>query len=228
MTIENHREAAPDNNAETDTPKASEFDYKSAFEQLQAQNQQIQQNLEILTKSKASPEPVKKPALTEEQFQELLQKNPKAAIEMSVSGLVDDRARDIETRLTRENQKNYWDEKAKNDFPLDKDSEFQKAVRQHVQELVSAGDMSRESPRLIYTAAKLAAADRKLKDKSDSKSTSSISGEAPSNVQRSTSKSSKKPESFEVMAKMFGRDEKAQARILERIQERQARRRGEG
>lgn len=51
-----------------------------------------------------------------------------------------------------------WDDKAYDEYPVLKDDrKFQDAVKKEIQDLIASGDMTKNSPRLVYVATQLAA-----------------------------------------------------------------------
>lgn len=62
--------------------------------------------------------------------------------------------------IKKESQKEIWDRKAEEKFPLIKsDKEFQRKVAQQINELTSTGEYTRDNPMLVFRAAQLAAAE---------------------------------------------------------------------
>lgn len=75
-------------------------------------------------------------------------------------------------------QRTDWDRRAESEFPaLKTDKGFQDTVKKHVNDLLAGGEFTKNSPRLIYMASKLAAAE--YKPQKTSKEDGEPSGMAP-------------------------------------------------
>lgn len=185
-------------------------DLKSEIEALKVQNQELLNKMS----SFLTPKVVEQKPMTTEEYKALLSENPQAAIEYALEGKVNAKVSQIEKSLTSKQQQSYFDQKAEQDFPLiTNDKQFQTLVRQETKSLIEDG-MSKDSPKLVYKAAQIAALKYKgAQDTKDSEK-SSGSGEAPSNIVKSTSKKHL-PKNFDKMASMFNLSDKARARAEE-------------
>jgi hypothetical protein len=125
------------------------------------------------------------------------------------------KTKELESKFDVKQQTQYWDNKAEEHFPLmNKDKAFMDAVRQEVNELV-AGGMTKSSPKLVYTAAKIAALKFKGTDKAKTETQStSVSSEAPNTVKK-PSDSKNLPKNFDRWSKMFGLSDKAKEKVKE-------------
>lgn len=175
---------------------------RSDVEELKSQNAALLAKIEQLVQGKTQPEAKE---ITPEAYQELLKSNPQKAIQLAVEGVVSQSL----GKFTQEQQRTIFDQKAEADFPLLKsDKEFQKTVQSEMQDLISGG-MSKDSPKLVYKAAQIAAL--KIK-KSDGRSerVSGMSGEAPRSG--GAPKAPAADKQFEALAAMFGVKDKEKMR----------------
>lgn len=70
-----------------------------------------------------------------------------------------------------------WDEKAYDEYPnLKNDKSFQDAVKREIQDLLTFGDMTKSSPRLVYMATQLAASKMGVGKKAQQNTTKVSSG----------------------------------------------------
>jgi len=102
--------------------------------------------------------------LTQDQIA-ALKDNPQALL-----ALIEEKTNQTVNSVNLTLQQDRWDSKAKDDFPaLKSDSKFKELVKQEVQELVSNGDMTKDSPRLLYVAAKIASSKYQAKNPESAK-----------------------------------------------------------
>lgn len=99
------------------------------------------------TKAEATKETNK---LTAEQIQAFAQ-NPELMIQY-----IESKTQETQTTVSRKIEQERWDRKAYEDFPLlkKKGSDFEKLVIKEIEHLSHYGDMDRNSPRLLYVAAR--------------------------------------------------------------------------
>lgn len=154
---ENQEQTGSEESTEETTEKPTEqseaFDAKAAFEDLQSKMSAM------IASMNKQPAEAPKPAfkLTPEQA-EAFKDNPALLVEF-----VQQQSQASEQAIAKQMQRQHWDNRANADFPM-KDKEFQKHVVKEIESLISSGDMTKESPSLVYNAAKMALASYKPKD----------------------------------------------------------------
>jgi len=67
---------------------------------------------------------------------------------------VAEKNKETETRLSNKLETEKWDRKAEKEFPHLKEKDFEKLVVEEIRDLVNYGDMKKDSPRLLYMAAR--------------------------------------------------------------------------
>lgn len=109
-----------------------------------------QEMLEVFRSQGASKTEAKQETatFTEQQLQEFAQ-NPAL-----LAQYVESKTKESETKLSRKLDTEKWDRKAEQEFPHLKEKEFEKLVVEEIKNLVHYGDMDKNSPRLLYMAAR--------------------------------------------------------------------------
>lgn len=217
--------ALPDNNEGESPESHSQSGLKSEIETLKQQNQELMAKFNQFFEAQAQPKHQEK-QLSAAEVKSLMDTNPAEAIQYVLKNQVSSQVREVETKLTRQNQVQYFDQKTVQDFPLfEKDAKFKELVKSEVQALVADG-MDRDSPKLVYKAAQIAALKYKPQDKSDG--SGGASSEAPTNMKRGSATAKNLPSNFDVWAKMFNMNDKAKEKAKEsfrQVDERAERRR---
>lgn len=152
---------------------------------------------------------------TKEEFQKLLQENPLEAIKLATRGT----ASEVLEQARTQDKKALYDSKAESEFPLLKkrDPEFIRRTQEHMRDLMANDGLSKDSPTLLYRAAQLTALTYKPQGKEGTQALgpTGMSGEAPRSSAARPTANGKDP-NFKVWAKVFGMDEKSQAKFLEK------------
>jgi hypothetical protein len=185
-------------------------DYKSEVETLKQQNAEILSSLKALQQAQNQPKEAPQKTYTAEEFKALQESNPEAALEYVISKKLNASTSQIETKLSAQQQQVYYDNKAEQDFPLIKtDKKFSAEVQKEIRALVDAG-MSKDSPKLVYTAAEIAALRYKGHENTKQSNNSSLTGESPSKVKtNATQKVDADDKTFKAFANAFGLSDKA-------------------
>lgn len=187
---------------------------KSEIETLRRQNEELLNKFNSFFQQTQSKPAEEKKSLAPEEFKKLLDSNPQEAIQIALSQNIEMKTREIETKLTSKQQTQYWDTKAEADFPLmGKDKSFMETVKNEIKELVDGG-MNKDSPKLVYTAAKYAALKYKGSENAKKESNGTMSSEAPNTVKK-TNDSKGLPKNFDKLSRMFGLNDKAKERVKE-------------
>lgn len=147
VTEEVTEEATDEGNVENEEAQAG-----VSRQDLQAVNAKIDQLIQSLTpKTQTEPE---RPKITNEMA---------AAFVADPTKLVEFIQRYTDQSVGKVNnsiQQQRWDSQAYKEFPtLETDTKFQDKVKSKIAELVQLGDYQKDSPRLLYVATRLAAAD---------------------------------------------------------------------
>lgn len=194
---ENHNEEA-----ESNSP-----DQTSEIEALKQQNAEILNSLKALQSAQNQSKDTAKKSYTAEEFKALQESNPEAAMEYVIAK----QSSKIESKLSAQQLQIHYDNLAEQKFPLIKtDKKFSNEVQKEIRALVEAG-MDKDSPKLVYTAAEIAALKYKGAEATKSQNNSSMSGEAPSTkVKTGGSKTPQDDKTFKRFAAAFDLSEKAQ------------------
>lgn len=139
--------------------------------------QTLQQSIDSLNQNLApkAPEP-----MTEAQLVELAKTNPAKALHLTAERLIDQRFGTVEKKFNELDQRRFYDGKAVTDFPgLNSDKDFQQKVKEQMTEMVRDGEYTKDSPKLLYRAATLAAATYKPAAQPTAGAPSGMSGEPP-------------------------------------------------
>lgn len=181
---------------------------RAEIEQLRSFQEQMMNKLESLTATQTQHREQPK-QLSVDEYKKLLEDDPKAAVAYALDGQVNARAQQIEAALTAKQQQGYFDQKMQNDFPLfTTDKKFQTLAQTEARNLIADG-MSKDSPKLMYKAAEIAALKYGVTQKK-TESSGSMSSEAPNNVSKKQQGSNNNlPSNFDKMAKMFNMSDKA-------------------
>lgn len=180
---------------------------KAEIESLKNSTGEMLRALQEMKAQQSYVPPIQEKPMAKEEFSELLAKDPQAAIQLALSSNVRAQTQEIESRLTNHQQQVFFDQKANQDFPLlTSDPQFQALVKRHTAELMETG-VPKNSPKLVYTAAKNASLEYANQGKAKQGS-GGMTSEAPSNV---TKKPDIKglPKNFDKMSQVFGLSEKA-------------------
>lgn len=213
MMLDTETDAASEQNQE-EVQGDQNSELKSEIENLKNQNTELLQKMNSFFAAQNQPKTENKPLSTEE-FKELLSKDPEKAIQYALADKVNSQTTQIAKSLTSQQQQTYYDQKAEQDFPLiTKDKQFQKLVKDETKSLIEDG-MSRESPKLVYKAAQIAALKYKGAQETKVSESNSGSGEAPSNGVKKGEPSKALPKNFDKMASMFNLSDKAKKRAEE-------------
>lgn len=155
-------------------------------------------------KSLTTPKPETK-VMTQDEINRLWKEDPAKAIELAIDKKVTEKAGIFDATA----KKNYYDSKAEQDFPvLKSDKAFQALVKQNVQEMIGNGEMTKDSPTLIYRASQLAALHYKKPTGGQQGSQSEMSAEAPTTGNRPKPSDKSRDQNFNNMAKIFGLGDK--------------------
>lgn len=191
---------------------------KSELEALKQSNAELNNKLQAFLASQEKPKTEAPAKLAPEDFKKLMDADPEKAISYALSSGIEMKTREIESKLTRQQQAQYFDTKAEQDFPLlNKDKKFMEVVKNEVRQLVDDG-MDKHSPKLVYKAAEIAALKFKGSDETKARSHAESTSEAPSNVRVSKSDGKNLPKQFDQMAKMFGLSDKAKEKAKQNFE----------
>lgn len=201
----NHNDSAEDSN--------ESYSLKSDIETLKSQNLELQNKLNsFLNSQNTKVEESKK--LSKAEFETLLKDDPSSAFEYAVENKVKAHTSEIAKTLNAQQQQQFYDQKTEHDFPLlKKDKEFTNLVKSEIAQLIEDG-MSKDSPKLVYKAAQIAALKHKGSQQTKSDDNRTMSSEAPSNLKKNTDKKFL-PVHFDRFAQMFDMNEKQIARVKE-------------
>jgi len=215
--LENDNEAPESGENPANEHNAEISELKSELENIKLMNAQLMGKLDILTTKQV--EAPKSKQYTEAEFKKLWEDNPQEALNYSIESIVESKLSSkvkptIDSVLTK-TQKEKWDDKAEKDFPFFNDKEFNNLIKEELSELLDSG-LSKDSPKLLYTAAKMATA--RYSKKPESRSKNSMTGEAPSNVSREKNRSLPNEDA---LMKIFGITSKdSQDRFKKKMEER--------
>lgn len=135
----------------------------------------IKQQLAKLTAQLTPKEEKKAVAAMSPEVVKAIKDNPEMLMQF-VNQQIDGAKRDFKNDVNKSD----FDRKAYEEFPaLKTDAGFQKVVQKHASDLIAGGEFNKDSPRLIYMASKLAAAEYKPQAKTV-KEAGEPSGLAPS------------------------------------------------
>lgn len=129
------------------------------IEELQAQISQMAEQIAAIPTQLQELSKPKPQQLTPEQQQQLWQQDPNAAL----SNVLDQKMGKLKNDLQIEHQRQYWDDKAKQEFPVN-DPKFKAQLKKEWEELRNDG-LDPNSPRAVYRAAKNAALVMGIKEK---------------------------------------------------------------
>lgn len=162
---------------------------------------------------KAEP---KEKKISKEEYDTLLKEDPKKAVQLAVDEQVRLSTAEIEKRLSQNQQIAYFDQKLESDFPNYKtDKKFRDAVQQEARDLVGGG-MTKDSPKLMYKAAEIAALKyTKANEGGSKKESSGMSGEAPNTTRKAPIGDKHLPSNFERLARTFNLSDKAKEKAKE-------------
>lgn len=224
MSLDNENVDGTEESQDSGTESISTPDYRSEFEELKKQNAELISKMGKLLTPKEEP----KKTMTPEEYDALLKSNPQAAIEFAIENKVNQKAQIMEHNMTTRTQQLHWDAQAEKDFPLlAKDKQFQALVGQETKQLLADG-MSKDSPKLVYKAAEIAALKYKGAQETKESQKGSVSSEAPNNVGKQSNRPKNLPKNFDKWSNMFGLNKSAQERAMRIIKEKEeAKKRGD-
>lgn len=156
--------------------------YQEKLERLEQNTSQLTEMMQSFLASQQKQEvQTGKPAITSEQFKAMMEKDPQQAISMVLDNVVESKVSKKAQAFEVSYDRKHWDNKAETDFPMIRqDESFRKEVKKEMDDLISQG-MPKDSPKLVYKAAELAAlkTGKKPAIQASSGYAAGMSGEAP-------------------------------------------------
>lgn len=123
---------------------------ESKLSTLEQTNQQLLQMMQVMTQPKSAAQP-EQPKISPEMAEHFAQ-NPQA-----LAQFIQEQANQATSKISLTAARTEWDNRARREFPIDRDPKFKDAVLKEMSTFIQNGEFTKDSPTLMYRAAQLAA-----------------------------------------------------------------------